>query len=108
MNDLEQRYQVDWLLPFKVQSAIIINFFLADLKDLLRYGRNTQIVQYEVGGLKNPNSFTETQYFFEKIVKILFYACKSWGYDPIWYFSYTCRKSCNLSKNRKSIKKAHV
>ena len=52
MNDIEQRYQVDWLLPFKVQSAIIINFFLADFKDLLRYGWNTQIVQYEVGGTK--------------------------------------------------------
>ena len=54
MNDIEQRYQVDWLLPFKVQSAIIINFFLADFKDLLRYGRNPQIVQYEVGGTQKP------------------------------------------------------
>ena len=61
MNDIEQRYQVDWLLPFKVQSAIIINFFLADFKDLLCYRRNTQIVQYEVGGLQiallRPNIF---------------------------------------------------
>ena len=25
-------------------------------------------------------------------MKLFFYACKSWGHDPIWYFSCLCRK----------------
>ena len=29
-------------------------------------------------------------------MKILSYACKTWGKDPIWYFSYLCRKFSEL------------
>jgi hypothetical protein len=29
-------------------------------------------------------------------VKLFFYAYKSWGHDPIWYFSYLCRKFSEL------------
>ena len=38
-------------------------------KDIFRYGRNTQIVQYEGGGLKNPYSFINI--FLKTIVKIV-------------------------------------
>ena len=37
---------------------------LADKARTSRYGRNTQISHYKVGGLKNPYNFNETQYFF--------------------------------------------
>ena len=66
---------------------VILHLFFGDLsqnenfseikpplvKDLLKYGQNTQIVHLtRYGALKNPYSCTETQYFFEKKdVKIL-------------------------------------
>ena len=43
-------------------------------KDLWMYGQNSQIFKYIVGGLKNPYSFTDTQYFLD------FY---SWNYFSI-------------------------
>ena len=66
-------------------------------KDLWRNGRSTQIAKYIVGGLKNPYSFTDTQYFLDFLfMKLFFYTYKSWVHDPIWYFSYLCRKFSEL------------
>ena len=42
-------------------------------KDLLRYGHNTQIVQYKVGGTQTSYSFNKTQYFFEKQLRKYFF-----------------------------------
>ena len=41
-------------------------------KDLWIYGQNTQIAKYIVGGLKNPYSFTDTQYFLDFFYEIIF------------------------------------
>ena len=73
-------------------------------------------ITWPLGGTQNPHSFTETKYFFDFFVKILSYAYKTWGHDPIWYFSYLCRKFSELrvivflsstqsSQNLKFIKK---
>ena len=43
-------------------------------KDLWIYGQNTQIAKYIVGGLKNPSSFTDTQYFLDFFL---------WNYFPM-------------------------
>ena len=42
------------------------------VKDLWIYGQNTQIIKYIVGGLKNPYSFTNTQYFLDFFCEIIF------------------------------------
>ena len=41
-------------------------------------------------------SFTDTQYFLDFFMKLFSYAYKSWGHDPIWYFSCLCRKFSEL------------
>ena len=63
---------------------------VALLKDLWIYRQNTQIAKYIVGGTQKPNIFL---IFF---MKLFFYAYKSWGHDPIWYFSCLCRKFSEL------------
>ena len=65
-------------------------------KDLWIYGQNTQIAKYIVGGLKNPYSFTDTQYFLDVFIKVFSYAYKWWGHDSIWYFSCLYRKFSEL------------
>jgi hypothetical protein len=53
-------------------------------KDLWIYGQNTQIVKYIVGGLKNPYSLLISNIFLNFLMKLFFYAYKSWGHDPIF------------------------
>ena len=66
-------------------------------KDLWIYGRNTQIVKYIVlGDSKTLPALRIPYIFFNFFNEITFYAYKSWGHDPVWYFSCLCRKLSEL------------
>ena len=49
--------------------------------------------KYIVGGTQN--SLTDAQYFHDFFMKLFFYAYKSWGHDPIWYFHVFVENSVN-------------
>ena len=62
-------------------------------KDLCRYGQNTQFCQLQGrGDSKPPTALLKPNIFLTFFVKIISYAHKTWGHDPICCFPYLCRK----------------
>ena len=71
--------------------------FVILYKDLWIYGQNTQIAKYISRGDSKPLiALLIPNIFLIFFMKLFFYAYKSWGHDPIWYFSCLCRKFSEL------------
>ena len=85
-----------WYLPSSLQDlnpskkSIQIGKVVQAPLNIWTEHSNCQI--HSRGGLKNPYSFTDTQYFLDFFMKLFFCAYKSWGHDPIWFFSSFGRK----------------